>query len=101
MAEFRSTTTETADVLARFRDGDREAFDELVRAYERRLVQFFYRLCWDRDRAEELGPLRLLSIFCPRLTFGIDTSTELSAMAAAECTGASVPAAASGTATKL
>lgn len=40
-------------MLARYRDGDPEAFQAIVGAYERRLVQFFYRLCWDRDRAED------------------------------------------------
>jgi RNA polymerase sigma-70 factor (ECF subfamily) len=45
----------TADILARYRDGDPAAFQELVDRYEARLVQFFYRLCWDRDRAEDLA----------------------------------------------
>ncbi len=43
-----------SDMLARFRDGDREAFQEIVGAFHVRLVRFFYRLCWDRDRAEDL-----------------------------------------------
>jgi RNA polymerase sigma-70 factor (ECF subfamily) len=41
-------------MLARFRDGERDAFQEIVGAFHVRLVQFFYRLCWDRDRAEDL-----------------------------------------------
>ncbi len=44
----------TSDMLARFRDGEQEAFQEIVGAFEARLVQFFYRLCWDRDQAEDL-----------------------------------------------
>ena len=43
-----------SDMLARFRDGDREAFEEIVGAFHARLVRFFYRLCWDRGRAEDL-----------------------------------------------
>lgn len=43
----------TTDLLARFRDGDEDAFRDIVGDYEARLVQFFYRLCWDRDRAED------------------------------------------------
>jgi RNA polymerase sigma-70 factor (ECF subfamily) len=43
----------SADLLVRFRDGDEGAFREIVGTYEARLVQFFYRLCWDRDRAED------------------------------------------------
>ncbi|MCB9869440.1 MAG: sigma-70 family RNA polymerase sigma factor [Planctomycetes bacterium] len=41
------------DMLARFRDGDQAAFQAIVTHFEPRLVQFFYRLCWDRDRAED------------------------------------------------
>lgn len=42
------------DLLARFREGDEAAFEELVGRFQDRLIQFFYRLCWDRDRAEDL-----------------------------------------------
>lgn len=41
------------DLLAAFQGGDAGAFDELVAAYGERLIHFFYRLCWDRDRAED------------------------------------------------
>jgi RNA polymerase sigma-70 factor, ECF subfamily len=43
------------DYLARYRDGDPTAFRQLVDAYRERMLQFFYRLCWDRDRAEDLA----------------------------------------------
>jgi len=43
----------TADLLVRFREGDGSAFREIVGEYQPRLVHFFYRLCWDRDRAED------------------------------------------------
>ena len=42
------------DLLVAYRDGDAEAFRALVAHYQSRMVQFFYRLCWDRDRAEDL-----------------------------------------------
>jgi RNA polymerase sigma-70 factor (ECF subfamily) len=42
------------DLLVRYRDGDPRAFRALVDRYQERMVQFFYRLCWDRDRAEDL-----------------------------------------------
>ncbi len=42
------------DLLAQYRDGDRHAFRQLVDQYRDRMLQFFYRLCWDRDRAEDL-----------------------------------------------
>ncbi len=41
------------DLLVRFKEGDTEAFRQLVAAYQERLVQFFYRLCWDLDRSED------------------------------------------------
>lgn len=43
------------DLLARYREGDAGAFRLLVDQYRDRMVQFFYRLCWDRDRAEDLA----------------------------------------------
>ena len=43
------------DLLARYRDGDSQAFRQLVDQYRDRMLQFFYRLCWDRDRAEDLA----------------------------------------------
>ncbi|MHC4513757.1 MAG: RNA polymerase sigma factor [Planctomycetota bacterium] len=50
----QAPSRDASDMLARFRDGDRQAFQEIVGAFHARLVQFFYRLCWDRDRAEDL-----------------------------------------------
>lgn len=50
------------DLLERFRDGDEAAFDDLVHAYQARLVQFFYRLCWDRDRAEDFTQALFLKL---------------------------------------
>ncbi len=46
-------TAATVDMLARYRDGDSDAFRAVVGEFEARLVQFFYRLCWDRSRAED------------------------------------------------
>jgi len=43
------------DLLVRYRDGDGSAFRQLVDQYQDRMLQFFYRLCWDRDRAEDLS----------------------------------------------
>lgn len=42
------------DLLVRYRDGDANAFRQLVDHYQERMLQFFFRLCWDRDRAEDL-----------------------------------------------
>lgn len=43
------------DWLERYRDGDAQSFRHLVDQYRDRMLQFFYRLCWDRDRAEDLA----------------------------------------------
>ncbi|MCR9247032.1 MAG: RNA polymerase sigma factor [bacterium] len=43
------------DYLAQHQGGDRQAFRQLVDQYRDRIVQFFFRLCWDRDRAEDLA----------------------------------------------
>lgn len=42
------------DLLSRYRDGDRQAFRGLVEEFQDRVLQFFFRLCWNRDRAEDL-----------------------------------------------
>lgn len=42
------------DLLALYRDGDPQAFRQLEEQYSDRMLQFFFRLCWDRQRAEDL-----------------------------------------------
>lgn len=42
-----------ADLMLRFRDGDEDAFLRLVQRFQRPLVNFFYRLTWDRFTAED------------------------------------------------
>ena len=44
-----------ADLLLRFQLGEREAFEEIVGRFEAPLTRFFFRLCWDRDRAEDFA----------------------------------------------
>ncbi len=46
--------TPLVDLLQRFREGDRAAFTEIVGQYQQPLIRFFYRLCWDRGRAEDM-----------------------------------------------
>ena len=41
------------DLLLSFQLGDRAAFDAIVGRYQGPLTRFFYRLCWDQDRAED------------------------------------------------
>jgi RNA polymerase sigma-70 factor (ECF subfamily) len=42
------------DLLARHCAGHAEAFQQLDALYRERMVRFFFRLCLDRDRAEDL-----------------------------------------------
>lgn len=41
------------DLLLDFQRGDPAAFEQIVGRYEAPLWRFFYRLCWDRERAED------------------------------------------------
>lgn len=50
------------DLLAKFRDGDEAAFDAIVTVYQARVVNFFYRLCWDRDRAEDFAQMLFVKL---------------------------------------
>ncbi len=43
------------DLLLRFQLGDRTAFEAIVGRYQAPLTRFFYRLCWDQDRAEDFA----------------------------------------------
>ena len=43
------------DLLLRYQLGDRDAFEAIVGRFEGPLTRFFYRLCWDRDRAEDFA----------------------------------------------
>jgi RNA polymerase sigma-70 factor (ECF subfamily) len=44
-----------ADLLERFRSGDRTAFEQLVRRYERPVLSIARRFCDDQDEAEEIA----------------------------------------------
>ena len=43
-----------SELVARYLDGERFAFNELVDRYQERLLNFIYRTIGDRDRAEDL-----------------------------------------------
>jgi len=58
----RHLPDEAEDLLVRFREGDERAFEAIVHRYQARLVQFFYRLCWDADRAEDLTQTLFLKL---------------------------------------
>ena len=41
------------ELMELFRDGDQDAFRELVQRFQRPLINFFYRLTWDRFTSED------------------------------------------------
>ncbi len=51
------------ELMLATRQGDRDAFAELVRRHQRPLVNFFFRLLWDRQRAEDFAQEVFLKIF--------------------------------------
>jgi RNA polymerase sigma-70 factor (ECF subfamily) len=56
--------TSDAELMARVREGDREAFADLVDRHKDAVVSYLTRLTGDRDRAEDLGQETFLRLFC-------------------------------------
>lgn len=52
-----------AELMARVREGDREAFADLVDRHKDAVVSYLTRLTGDRDRAEDLGQETFLRLF--------------------------------------
>lgn len=42
------------ELMVAFKEGDPEAFDALLRRHERAVVNYFYKMCYDRSAAEDL-----------------------------------------------
>ncbi|HEY7213463.1 MAG TPA: sigma-70 family RNA polymerase sigma factor [Thermoanaerobaculia bacterium] len=55
--------TSDAELMARVREGDREAFADLVDRHKDAVVSYLTRLTGDRDRAEDLGQETFLRLF--------------------------------------
>lgn len=51
------------ELMQRFQEGDVDAFTELYEAHLKGLLNFFFRLCWDRALAEDFAQETLLRIF--------------------------------------
>jgi len=51
------------DLIRGFKEGDLDAFTELVRRHHRPLMNFFYRLVWDRHRAEDMAQEIFLRLY--------------------------------------
>lgn len=52
-----------AELMARIREGDRDAFADLVDRHKDAVVSYLTRLTGDRDRAEDLGQETFLRLF--------------------------------------
>jgi RNA polymerase sigma-70 factor (ECF subfamily) len=51
------------ELMRRFQAGDVDAFTELYEAHLKGLLNFFFRLCWDRSLAEDFSQEVLLRIY--------------------------------------
>ena len=57
------------ELMLRARKGDEEAFEKLVLRYQKPLVNFFYRLVWDRQKAEDFAQEVFIKIFLARKSY--------------------------------
>jgi RNA polymerase sigma-70 factor (ECF subfamily) len=55
--------------MLRVKQGEEEAFDELVRKYRKRLTGFFYSLCWNADTAQDCAQEVLLRLWLSRTRY--------------------------------
>jgi RNA polymerase sigma-70 factor (ECF subfamily) len=51
------------ELMRRFQAGDLDAFTELYEYHLRGLLNFFFRLCWDRSLAEDFAQETLLRVY--------------------------------------
>jgi len=59
-----------AELMVRVREGDRQAFAELVDRHKDAVVSYLTRLSGDRDRAEDLGQETFLRLFRAAREYG-------------------------------
>lgn len=46
---------EDDELVELFQDGETEAFDIILKRYSAAIIRFFYRICWQRELAEDLA----------------------------------------------
>lgn len=51
------------ELMVATRNGDRNSFAELVRRHHKPLVNFFFRMMWDRQRAEDFAQEVFLKVY--------------------------------------
>src|SRR5687767_644458 len=55
--------TETRRLVARCKRGERGAFDDLIRRYERKVYNFAYRLCGNYDEANDVASETFVRVY--------------------------------------
>lgn len=51
------------ELIRGFKGGDVEAFTEIVKRHQRPLINFFFRLIWDRDQSEDMAQEVFLRLY--------------------------------------
>jgi RNA polymerase sigma-70 factor (ECF subfamily) len=62
-------TDQDSELMLKAGEGDDDAFNSLARKYERPLINFFYRLTWDRFTAEDYAAEVFLRVFKARARY--------------------------------
>jgi RNA polymerase sigma-70 factor (ECF subfamily) len=62
---------EITDIQLMFlvKDGDDAAFGELLERHQKKLINFFHRLCWNAHQAEDMAQETFLKIYNSRLKY--------------------------------
>ncbi|MFG0317345.1 MAG: RNA polymerase sigma factor [Planctomycetota bacterium JB042] len=63
-----------SDLLVRLRDGDLDAFDEIVERFERRLIGYFRSLCGDPQTAEDCAQEVFVRLYRARDRYSPDAA---------------------------
>jgi RNA polymerase sigma-70 factor, ECF subfamily len=66
--------TETRRLVARCKKGERNAFDDLIRRYERKVYNFAYRLCGNYDEASDVASETFVRVYNAVQNFRGDSS---------------------------
>ena len=60
-----------AALMLQVQGGDRHAFDQLVRRYQTPLVNFFYKLIWNHQEAEDFAQDVFVKVYVARASYKV------------------------------
>lgn len=60
-SEYKSLTDE--ELISRFQNEDNKAFDEIVKRYKDKIVNFIFRFCGNRELAEDVSQETFIKLF--------------------------------------